>query len=55
MFSVSYRPSKAQSCHTLSQKNTGGSEYPAPLAGEFEHVIMIVVGDRRNGWAGLSS
>jgi hypothetical protein len=28
-----------------------------PLSGngKFEHVIMIAVGDRRDGWVGLSS
>jgi len=29
--------------------------YPAPSSREFEHVIMIAVSDRRDGWVGLSS
>src|SRR5579863_5996692 len=29
--------------------------HPAPLTGEFEQVIMIAVGDRRDGRVGLSS
>ena len=28
---------------------------PLPTPGEFEQVIMIAVGDRRDGWVGLSS
>jgi len=29
--------------------------HPALLIGESEQVIMIAVGDRRDGWVGLSS
>jgi hypothetical protein len=28
--------------------------HPAPLVAEFEQVIMIAVGDRRDGWVGPS-
>jgi hypothetical protein len=46
------RARKSRWCAVITDVMIG---HPAPLTGESEQVIMIAVGDRRDGWVGLSS